>query len=101
MWEAYKYTYYWLYTWQKKLWGESDLPEFTAIFGMSLSFGFMILSLFVITNILFETELFPNGIPKKEALFIMVINLSIHYFLFIHRGRYKRIEEEYKGERKE
>lgn len=98
MWQAYKYVYYWLYTWQKKLWGEGDVPEFNAVAGMSLSFGCNVLSIIVILDIIFKVTLFPEGIPKKEGIVPIVIIILTHYFAFMHKGKYREIEKEFENE---
>ena|SRR5690554_1244544 len=98
LWKTYKYIYYWLYTWQKNLWGESDAPEFNASIGLSLSMGCNILSAIVLIDIIFNIKIFPNGIPRKEALIGIIILFLIHYFVFVHKGKYKRIEKEFINE---
>ena len=98
LWQAYKYTYYWLYTWQKKLWGKNDLPEFTAIFGMTLSFGFVILCFDVINFLIMDYFIIPLNLSNVVYLIPMIILLLTHYFLFVHKGKYKQVEKEFKGE---
>lgn len=101
LWQAYKYIYYWLYTWQRKLWGESDIPEYNASIGMSMSMGCNILSIIVLVSIFFGIKVFPNGVPEFEALITIIILFLAHYFAFVHKGKYKEIEKEFKGESKE
>ena len=98
IWKTYKYVYYWLYTWQKKLWGENELPEYNVIFGMCLSLTCAILFLNVIFYLITDILLIPEGIPKVKVLLVLIIITIIHYFLFVHKGKYKQIEKEFKQE---
>lgn len=101
LWRAYKYIYYWLYTWQRKLWGEQDAPEYTPIFGLSLSMGCNIGSLAVLIDFVTGVMLIPLGLPKIRVVIVAITLLIIHYFLFVHKGKYKAIEKEFKEESKE
>lgn len=98
IWKAYKYVYYWLYTWQKKLWGGDDLPEYTAIFGMGISFMFNIYSSMALIYIMTDVKMFPNKIDEIQILSFGFSILLIHYFLFVYKYKYKQIEEEFKHE---
>lgn len=98
MWKAYRYTYYWLYTWQKKLWGESELPQHNVILGLSLSFLAVIGSIVIIIYILTDVMIITTDLPKDKVLVFNICILIIHYFLFVHKGKYKKIEQEFKGE---
>lgn len=98
IWKTYKYMYYWLYTWQKKMWGTNDVPEHNAAIGMSLSlicnFGSFAVIFYMITGIMIA----PFNLGKL-IFFIPVAMVAIfHYFIFVHRGKYKKIEKEFKGE---
>lgn len=101
IWTTYKYIYYWLYTWQKKLWGENDLPQYNAILGMGLSFVAVIMSFFSLLYIVFDVQFNIEEIPKAKILVFGYGILVVHYFLFIHKGKYKKIEQEFKNESKE
>lgn len=101
MWRAYKYVYYWLYTWNRSLWGDSDVPQFNAITGMSLSLLALLFSILSLFYILFDIRLILNEIPKTVLFIFFNIVLGIHYFLFMHRNKYKKIEQEFKNESKE
>ncbi|TXB66024.1 hypothetical protein FRY74_05495 [Vicingus serpentipes] len=103
IWQIYKYTYYWLYTWQKKLFGKQDVPEFSAVTIMSLSFICNIGSLAVLIDLILDVQLIPLGLPKKDIILPLVVVLGGHYFMFMFmfNGKYKTIEEEFISESKE
>ena len=101
MWQAYKYIYYWIYIWQKKLWGEEDVPQFTAVIGMSLSFMANIASLIVIVEIFQNEHFVPDNIPPFYVILFASIIIIFHYFLFMHKGNFIKIENEFKNESNE
>ncbi|MBL1232823.1 MAG: hypothetical protein COA31_008895 [Flavobacteriales bacterium] len=101
LWQTYKYIYYWLYTWNRGLWGERDAPEFNILIGMSMSAGCNILSIIVLIDIVFGVTIFPEAIPKLEALISIAILFLIHYFLFVYKNKYRKIEIEFEKESKE
>ena len=100
IWQTYKYIYYWLYTWQRKLWGKYDVPEFNAVVGMSLSFLAIFFSLIALMYIIAGIEIIPDNIPKIEMTVFLLCILGIHYFMFMYKGKYKEIEKEFKKESK-
>lgn len=100
MWKVYKYIYYWLYTWQKKLWGEDDIPEFNAVVGMSLSSAAILASIAVIIEMILNVHVIPSDLQKGKVALVGVFFLVIHYFAFMHKGKYKEIEKEFKQESK-
>jgi len=101
MWRAYKYIFYWLYSSQKKRWGEYDFPEFTALFIMILNLFAIFYSIAIIIDILTGVMIIPMDVAKEKILVVGFSLLIIHYFIFVFNGRYKKIEKEFKGESKE
>lgn len=98
MMRLYKYLYYRLYSWNLKTWGESDLPQWNALFGVSfmmfLNLGLVGLLLqFFGVNVFLRSEL-----PKKELITLMLCLFIVNYFLFIHKGTFKSIVKELKKE---
>ena len=100
MWTIYKYIYYWLYTWNRGLWGESDVPEFNAVLGMSLSFVCNMLSLSVLIDVILGVQVIPDEISKVKLIIPLLSIMAIHYFAFMHKGKYIEIEKEFKAESK-
>lgn len=98
MWKAYKYIYYWLYTWQKKLWGENDIPEFNAVAGMSLSFLCFIGSLSIVIDLITGIPLIPIQIKKLEIMISILFVVAAHYLAFMHKGKFRKIENEFNNE---
>lgn len=99
IWKTYKYIYYWLYTWNKGLWGENDIPEFNAIIGMSLSLCCCYGSLAVIVDLISGISIMPEVSEVYIGAFALVF-LYVHYLCLVRGGKYKKIENEFKSESK-
>jgi len=99
MMRLYRYLYYRLYSWNLKTWGESDLPQFNALFGVSFM---MFVNLGIIAGILdmIGFNIFFENTPKKEIIITMLAVLAINYFWLVHNGKYKQIAKGYKNESK-
>ncbi|MGD9929454.1 MAG: hypothetical protein AB7U05_05515 [Mangrovibacterium sp.] len=98
MMKLYRYLYYRLYSWNLKTWGEKDIPQWNALFGVSFM---MFLNLGLVGLLLqaFGMNIFQrNELPKKELIVIMVGLFILNYFLFIHKGNYLTITKELKKE---
>lgn len=96
--KIYKYLFYRLYSWNLKTWGENDLPQWNALFGVSFMM-FLNLGLFGLLLQFFGVNIFlRNELPKKEVVIIMLSLFVLNYFLFIHKGNYRSITKELKKE---
>jgi hypothetical protein len=94
----YKYLFYRLYSWNLKTWGESDLPQWNALFGVSFM---MFLNLCLVGLLLqaFGMNIFlRDELPKKELIIIMVGLFILNYFLFIYKSKYLIIANDLKKE---
>ncbi len=99
MMKLYRYLYYRLYSWNLKTWGESDLPQFNALFGVSFM---MFVNIGFIAGILdvLGLRIFVEDTPKNEIIFTMLVILVANYFWLVHNGKYKQIAKELKKEPK-
>jgi hypothetical protein len=96
--KLYRYLYYRLYSWNLKRWGEKDLPQWNALFGVSFM---MFLNLGLVGLLLqaFGLNIFQRDeLPKKELIVLMVGLFILNYFLFIRNGNYLSIVKELKKE---
>ena len=101
MMKLYKYLYYRLYSWNLKTWGENDLPQWNALFGVSFMM-FLNLSLVGLLLQAFGMNIFQRDeLPKKELIIIMIGLFIINYFLFIRKDNYLTITKELKREAKQ
>jgi hypothetical protein len=81
LWQAYKYTFYWLYTWQRGVWGENDLPHLNTILGMSMTLSANIASFDVILHMLFQIDIIPLNFSRLSILFYFFFILFIIIYL--------------------
>ncbi len=98
MMKLYRYLYYRLYSWNLKTWGEKDLPQWNALFGVS----FMMFSNLCLAGLLLQALGFNiflrNELPKLEIGIIMLFLYIVNYFQFIDKGNYRLITKELKKE---
>jgi hypothetical protein len=96
--DVFKYLYYRLYSWNLKTWGESDFPQWNALYGVSFMM-FLNLNLLGLILQFFDINIFlRNELPIKELVFIMLCIIIINYFLFIHKGNFRIMVKELKNE---
>lgn len=89
MMKIYKYLYYRLYSWNLEKFGEKDLPQWNALFGVSFMM-FLNLSLLGLLLQLFGVNIFLfNELPKKEIAIIMLSLFVVNYFIFIYKSNYR------------
>jgi hypothetical protein len=96
--KLYRYLYFRLFSWNIKTWGEKDLPQWNALFGVSFM---MFLNLGLVGLLLqaFGLNIFQrNEFPKKELIILMVGLFVLNYFLFIHKDNYLIITKKLKKE---
>ena len=98
MYKFYKYIYYRIYAWNLKKWGKQDVPEFNALTGTTflllLNIGSLILIIQAITDYKIG-DLFD--VPKSTLILFAFVFILPHYFALYHKGKYKKIIEEFKG----
>lgn len=98
MMKIYRYLYYRLYSWNLKTWGEKDLPQWNALFGVSFMMFLNLGLLGFLLQLLGVNIFLRDELPKKELIIIMLSLFVVNYFLFIHRGNYRSIVKELKKE---
>jgi hypothetical protein len=99
--KAYKYLFYSIYRWQLKWWGKDEIPEFTAVLGVSLLTWLNIYGALLAIGALtsfsaidaFSVDKFKNGVA-------MVSLIGVNSLFFLRRDRYKHIVQELVNEDK-
>ena len=94
----YKYLYYRLYTWNLKKWGESDFPQGNALLGVSFMMYINLGLLAVVLQFFGIQIFFLEEVPKKEIIILGLILLAINYFIFLYKGKYKKIVKMFDNE---
>lgn len=98
MMNIYRYLYYRLYSWNLKTWGEKDIPQWNALFGVSFMMFLNLGLLGLLLQLLGVNIFLRDELPKKELVIIMISLFVLNYFLFVHKGNYRSIVKELKKE---
>jgi hypothetical protein len=92
---AYKYLYYRIYSWNRRTWGESDVPHFNALLGVSFLLCLNLISC------LTAVEVLTGRRVVLSRLTVVVSGLTVllaSYFLLVHKRRYREIAREFSNE---
>jgi hypothetical protein len=93
----YTYLYYRLYAWNLRTWGQSDGPQYNALYGVS--FMMLInLALVGILLLLVGVGHFSGEVPMVETLTAAFAILGLNYFRLVRGRRYETIAKSYDGE---
>src|SRR5882672_2154348 len=93
---GYKYLYYRIYAWNLRMWGESDLPQFNALFGVSFLIFLNIMTLLDLVDLCAGRHVVPFSRPTVIGTVLVVI--VIGYFILVHNGKYRTIAKEFSNE---
>lgn len=96
MYRAFTYLYYRIYAWNLRTWGESDLPQFNALFGLSFLVFLNIMSVFTAIDVFFGRHVVPLTRPVVVGLALCL--LATGYFLLVHNGKYRQIAKAFTDE---
>ncbi|MDD3321624.1 MAG: hypothetical protein PHS59_09290 [Paludibacter sp.] len=100
MMKLYRYLYYRLYSWNLKTWGEKDLPQWNALFGVSFMMGLNLGIIAGLIDMIGVVNIFVENTPKKGIIIFAFVILVANYFWLVHNGKYRQIAKEYKNEPK-
>src|SRR5712692_10392651 len=92
---AYKYLYYRIYAWNLRMWGESDLPQFNALFGVSALILMNIITLVTAFEVFTGQRL---SLSRAGVIGGGLALIAIGYFLLVHGGKYRKIAKEFDKE---
>ena len=98
MMKIYRYLYYRLYSWNLKTWGEKDIPQWNALYGVSFMMFLNLGLLGLLLQLLGVNVFLRDELPKRELVIIMISLFVLNYFLFVHKGNFRSIEKELKKE---
>ncbi len=92
----YKYIFYRTYKWQLKIYGDKDIPEFKALFAVSI---IVLCNIFTIGLSLQMLGLVRvTGLSKTTIILVSIAVAIVLYLLFVRREKYKTIVWEFKDE---
>jgi hypothetical protein len=96
---AYKYLYYRIYSWNLRAWGESDMPQYNSLFGVSFLAFLNILSVPTALDLVIGGNVINNsGVGKLLIFGLLFVVLVISYFLLVVNSRYKKIAQDFSSE---
>lgn len=96
LWRGYKYIFYREYMFHKINFGNKDLPQFSAILGMSISFWMIVFSIISLLHLFFDFKI--EVINTKLLIIPIILVLIVHYWLFLLDDKYLLINEEFTSE---
>ena len=95
----YKYLYYRIYSWNLRTWGESDVPEYNALFGVSFLAFLNIMSLFTAIELVTGLSIIDDSRMGRLFWFVPFLGVLVaSYFFLVGRGRYKQIAKKFSSE---
>jgi pimeloyl-ACP methyl ester carboxylesterase len=96
MYRAFTYLYYRIYAWNLRTWGDSDVPQFNALFGVSALILLNMMSVFTAIDVCVGRHVVPLTRPVVIGLGLGF--LATGYFLLVHNGKYRRIAKGFSNE---
>lgn len=93
----YQYLYYRLYWWNLKTWGESDMPQYNALLGVTFLVYLNLFALIVFFGEMIGANV-VNSIGNIYIAIVGVIGCTMNYFLFLYQKQYLQIAEKFSGE---
>ena len=99
MMKLYRYLYYRLYSWSLRK--KRDLPQLNALLGVSLVMAWNLLFLVsAVSRLLLGQGLsaVDKTLGKTVTAISFLVLLGINYFVFMYKGKYKTMGEDYKDE---
>lgn len=92
---AYRYLYYRIYAWNLRTWGESDMPQFNALFGVSFLIFTNVMTLLTAFEVFSGRHVsFNRAVTIGTGLAFVVLG----YFLLVHKAKYRKIVKTFSGE---
>jgi hypothetical protein len=93
---AYKYLYYRIYAWNLRLWGESDMPHYNALFGVSFLLFLNIMSAFTLVDLLAGKHFVR--LTRAVAMSIAGMLICVGYLVLVHKAKYRNLGTQFAGE---
>src|SRR5262245_32733605 len=87
--QTYRYIFYRLYSWNLRMSGESELPQYNVCIWLALPLVVNLLSV----SWLIDADF--SGFPRYAAVAPYAAGLFAHYVYFVRSGRYQLLEAEF------
>ena len=92
---AYKYLYYRIYAWNLRTWGESDMPQFNALFAVSFLIFMNLISCLVAIEVCSGRHVTLSGLATIATGLTII---TIGYCLVVHNRKYQKMAKEFSSE---
>lgn len=97
IWRGYTYVYYRLYAWNLATWGESDVPQFNAMYVVaSVSYANLLAIATLIVGVTGKRLIY--GAPKYQLGAMILAWAFVNYWALVRNGKYKRIAARFSKE---
>ena len=100
--EFFRYLYYRLYSWNLKKWGESDMPQYNALLGITFMMALNLLFCIYLLEVVGICELFggEKDFFKWAMMTVFGILSLINYSWLVRDRQYLKLPKRYEGESK-
>jgi hypothetical protein len=99
LYRAYKYLYYRIYAWNLRAWGESDLPQYNALFVVTILVGMNLLTIPTAIDAFTGGNIMPNTNATRIGFFLVFgAVMAVGYFCLVHKENFKTIAKEFASE---
>jgi len=97
-----KYIFYRIYKWQLIWFGKTSVPQESANFGISSLIYINILTVIITLEVILNLQMIDSlEYPKLSVAMFILVLASINSTIFIRKGKYLKIAEEFKNESNE
>ena len=95
--DAYKYLYYRIYSWNLRKWGEIDVPQFNALLGVTFLVYLNIITLLIAIQLICRFRILEQIKLSKIHAIVGIIAIGlINYFIFLYNSKYKQLAKQFK-----
>lgn len=95
--QTYRYIFYRIYAWGLRTHGAGDLPEYNAIFGLSMLFAINVMSALILSGAVAFQPADNIGL-KWVSVSTWLLALVVHFLFLVRGGQAQKITEEFEGE---
>lgn len=92
--KIYKYLYYKFYSWAVSL-KLDNTPEFTAFFTIVILSFLNLLCIVWLVEMVFKLPKIFSGLSSITVIVVIILLGIPQYFMLVHKGRYKKIAQEF------
>ena len=97
----YDYVYYRIYAWQLSWFGKEEIPEYTAVLGVSFLVYLNVYTFLIVASLITGSDLIANlGIDKPTIFLALLFWVGLNYYLFIQSKRREKVVSRFANQTK-